>query len=176
MNSKVYQVLLTILIAIFAAPTIFAQGESNSIKEVDFTARTINGKRVQLKKLLENGPVVLDFWALWCVPCLKEMPHLQKILNDYQDQGLTVVAINQDSPSDHAKVKPYVRQKRFDFVVIIDEDKDLWDQFNITALPTTIVIDQSGNITYAHTGYKTGDEKELRSQIEALFATGSSTD
>ena len=148
----------------------FAQDNSEAILAVDFTARDINGKKVQLKKLLADGPVLLDFWALWCVPCLKEMPELKKLAKKYKEQGLTIVAINEDSPSDHSKIKPYVKQKRFNFLVVLDEDKDIWDQFNVNALPTTILIDQSGTVLYYHTGYKPGDENELIGKLDKLFS------
>ena len=163
---------ITILTAFLCYINCFAQDNSKAISEVDFTARDINGKKIQLKKLLANGPVLLDFWALWCVPCLKEMPELKKIARKYQEQGLTVVAINEDSPSDQSKVKPYVKQKRYDFIVVVDENNRLLDQFNVNALPTTILIDQSGAILYVHTGFKSGDEKQLIKEVDTLFATG----
>ncbi len=150
--------------------TCFAQDNSKAISAVDFSARDINGKKVQLKKLLIDGPVLLDFWALWCVPCLKEMPELKKIARKYKESGLTIVAVNQDSPSDQSKVKPFVKQKRFNFVVILDEDKDLWDQFNVNALPTSILIDQTGHVVYTHVGYKPGDQAEIIAALEKLFS------
>ena len=150
--------------------TGFTQDNSKTISTVDFTARDMNGKKVQLKKLLAEGPVLLDFWALWCVPCLKEMPELKKIAKKYKESGLTIVAVNQDSPSDQSKVKPFVKQKRFNFVVVLDEDKDLWDQFNVNALPTSILIDQTGHIVYTHTGYKPGDQNEIIAALEKLFS------
>ena len=150
--------------------TCFAQDNSKAISAVDFSARDINGKKVQLKKLLANGPVLLEFWALWCVPCLKEMPELKKIAKKYKESGLTIVAVNQDSPSDQSKVKPFVKQKHFNFVFVLDEDKDLWDQFNVNALPTAILIDQTGHIVYTHTGYKPGDETKIIEALEELFS------
>jgi len=80
------------------------------------------------------------------------------------------VAVNQDSPSDQSKVKPFVKQKRFNFVVVLDEDKDLWDQFNVNALPTSILIDQTGHIVYTHTGFKPGDQTEITAALEKLFS------
>jgi len=108
---------------------------------VDFTIRDITGKRFRLAERLEKGPVLLDFWALWCVPCLKELPELAKIWSRFQGSGLSVVAVNEDAPSDQAKVKPFIKRKRYGFTVAFDEDSDLWQQFNIDALPTVILLD-----------------------------------
>jgi len=136
---------------------------------VDFTIRDITGKRFRLAERLEKGPVLLDFWALWCVPCLKELPELAKIWSRFQGSGLSVVAVNEDAPADQAKVKPFIKRKRYGFTVAFDEDSDLWQQFNIDALPTVILLDRNGDVAYRHTGYKPGDEAELVTRIEQLF-------
>jgi peroxiredoxin len=153
----------------------FSQETGKSATAIDFTARDLDGNKVQLKKLLEGGPVLLDFWALWCVPCLKELPKIQEIRTRYKNRGLTVIAVNEDSPSDQSKVKPFVKQKRFDFVVVIDEDKDIWNGFKLVTMPTTILLDRQGKVIYSHTGYKPGDEAKLIKHLEALFAENKSS-
>lgn len=163
--------ILVIFLALFFVQSS-AQEPAKSVAAVDFTARDLDGKKVQLKTFLSKGPVLLDFWALWCVPCLKEMPQLQKLAEQYRKPGLTIIAINQDSPSDQSKVKPFVKQKRYDFVVVLDEDKDLSKQFNVAVLPTTLLLDQNGKIVYSHTGYKPGDEAKLAEELRKLFASG----
>lgn len=137
---------------------------------IDFTARDLNGAKVQLKKLLERGPVLIDFWALWCVPCLKELPKIQEQRARYKERGLTVLAINEDAANEQSKIKPFIKQKKFDFIVVVDEDKDLMSRFKVVNLPTTILLDKHGNVIYSHSGYKPGDEAELRKHLEALFA------
>ena len=64
----------------------------------DFNLPTPSGKRVKLYALLEKGPVLLDFWATWCKPCIKAMPKLEEIHAKYADRGLTVLGINEDGP------------------------------------------------------------------------------
>jgi peroxiredoxin len=171
MSSRISKILLVFLALLFAHS--FAQEPTKSVAAVDFTARDLDGKKVQLKTFLANGPVLLDFWALWCVPCLKEMPQLQKLAEQYRKSDLTVIAVNQDSPSDQSKVKPFVKQKRYDFVIVLDEDKDLAKQFNVNILPTTFLLDQNGKIVYAHTGYKPGDEAKLAEELRKLTASRS---
>jgi thiol-disulfide isomerase/thioredoxin len=79
------------------------------LNSINFRAKNLDGRRVRLNKLLEEGPVMLNLWALWCVPCMKEMPHINKIYADYKKQGLSVIAVNEDSPTDQSKVKPFIR-------------------------------------------------------------------
>jgi thiol-disulfide isomerase/thioredoxin len=159
-----------IVFSLLLCPNGFGQDAAKNRTAIDFTAGDLDGNKVQLKKLLESGPVLLDFWALWCVPCLKELPKIQEIRSRYKNRGLAVIAINEDSPSDQSKVKPFVKQKRFDFVVVIDEDKDIWNGFKLATMPTTILLDGQGNVIYSHTGYKPGDEAELIKHLETLFA------
>ena len=173
MPSRFSKIPIVFILLLFAQSR--PQEPAKTVAAVDFTGRDLDGKKVQLKTFLASGPVLLDFWALWCVPCLKEMPQLQKLGAQYRKQGLTIVAVNQDSPSDQSKVKPFVKQKRYDFVVVLDEDKDLSKQFNVAVLPTTLLLDQNGKIVYSHTGYKPGDEAKLAEQISRLFTSGSST-
>lgn len=172
MTKTTWSLCCTLLFLLYSSG--FSQDSPKAQTAIDFTARDLNGNKVQLKKLLESGPVLIDFWALWCVPCLKELPKLQEMRERYKSRGLTIAAINEDSPSDQSKVKPFVKQKRFDFVVVIDEDKDLWNYFKVVTMPTTLLVDQQGNIVYSHSGYKPGDEKELVKHLERLFKNDSS--
>ena len=146
-----------------------AGNDTEPTANLDFSIRDLDGKKIRLKELLNNGPVLLDFWALWCIPCLKELPKIQEIRDRYHSRGLTVVAINEDAPSDQSRVKPYIKRKRFHFRVVPDEDKELWYRFKVISLPTTLLLDTGGNIVYSHTGYKPGDEAEIAAQIERLL-------
>ena len=138
--------------------------------------RDLSGKKVDLSGLHREGPLVIDFWALWCLPCLKQLPELQRIWDQYSDRGLSFVAVNEDSPSDQAKVRPYVKKQRYRFPVLLDEDKDLWYQFKVLTLPTTVLLNRDGEIVYSHTGYKPGDEAELIEQIELLLTLPANTE
>ncbi len=138
-------------------------------KAPDFSARTVARRQVILSELVKKGPVLIDFWALWCIPCLKELPHLQTIYQKYKDQGLSVLAINQDDPSSESKVRPFLRGKRYTFDVIIDTNKELWRKFKIVSLPTLFLIDTEGRIYTSHTGYRPGDENALEQEIQTLL-------
>jgi len=157
------------IFALLLGQMSFSQDAPKTQTATDFTARDLNGGKVQLKKLLENGPVLIDFWALWCVPCLKELPKIQELRMRYKDRGLIVLAINEDAANDQSKVKPFIKQKKFDFVVVVDEDKDLMNRFKVVNLPTTILLDKAGSMIYSHSGYKPGDEAELSKHLETLF-------
>ena len=88
-----YFIVFLLLLLVSFQPPALAQNTNIDLKVRDFRARDLNGKFVQLQKLLEKGPVLLDFWALWCVPCMKELPFIQKIGKKYEEKGLTIVAV-----------------------------------------------------------------------------------
>ncbi|MFQ6605670.1 MAG: peroxiredoxin family protein [Fidelibacterota bacterium] len=133
------------------------------------TLTLLDGKKVQLKDIASQGPVVVDFWATWCEPCKKEMVQLEKIYKKYKEQGLTILAISQDSPRSLAKVKPYIRSKRFTYQVARDPNQQVGKKFNVQLLPTTFIVNSGMEIVWTHQGYIPGDEKKLETIILGLL-------
>ena len=141
-------------------------------------ARDLDGKRFDLEEALEDGPVVITFWATWCKPCRKEMPELQKLLvmfrNEDEKDAFRVIAVNGDGPADQAKVRPYVKSQKFDFTVIPDQDGEVRRNFQVEVFPTTFLVDRDGNVLHRTVGYRRGDEKILAERLEALLGESSS--
>ena len=77
----------------------------------DFSLPTPEGKQIRLSALRKNGPVLIDFWATWCKPCLKAMPKLVELHERFKDRGLTVLGVNEDGPRSRTKVKPFIRAR-----------------------------------------------------------------
>jgi len=78
----------------------------------DFRLPDLNGKQISLTSLLGKGPIILDFWATWCKPCVKYLPRLQNIYDKYKKENLVVVGINEDGPRNWAKINPFVKIER----------------------------------------------------------------
>lgn len=129
----------------------------------------IEGKPLDLDELLIQGPVLLDFWALWCKPCLKELPQLDKVQARWAARGLTVVAINTDSPVELARVRPFVRSARYRFRVLTDPSGELKRRFDVNTLPTSLLIAPDGLVLWTNQGYRPGDEKALESALAHYF-------
>jgi thiol-disulfide isomerase/thioredoxin len=134
----------------------------------DFNLRSPAGERLNLKTMLKDGPVLLDFWATWCKPCVKAMPKLQEIHETYGSLGLTIVGVNEDGPRGQSKVKPFLRARKLTFQVGLDPDGGLMKRMRVTALPTTLLIDRDGEIVYRQAGFTKGSEAGLIEAIEAL--------
>jgi len=136
----------------------------------DFNLKTPNGERIQLKSLLKKGPVLLDFWSIWCKPCLKAMPKLQALYEAHKEDGLTVLAVNEDSLRGQAMVRPFLRAQNLTFPVVFDvSDGNVMLEMNVTALPTTILIDRNGKIVMQKCGYSARYSKVLKMVVEALM-------
>ena len=128
----------------------------------------MNGQSVLLKDLIQKGPILIDYWALWCSPCLKEMPHLDKLQDEFGDEGFRVLAVNLDTERSVSKVKSYIRSKGYDLEVALDPAQETYRRLNGKAMPYSLLVDRTGKIIYRHSGYVPGDEKVLRKKVEAL--------
>ena len=144
---------------------------------VDFSLPDLSGNTVALSELLEKGPVVLDFWATWCGPCIKELPFIQALHEEFADRGIVVVGISQDTPKTVSRVKPFVKSRKLTFPILLDKNQDLMRTFKIASIPYVCIIDTTGEMVYSHMGYKPGDEKELRDEIiEILHSRNAGAD
>jgi len=135
-----------------------------------FRARTLESKTLELAALLAKGPVVLDFWATWCKPCLQALPEIQRVHEKWAARGVTVVGISEDGPRNVAKVRPFASRYRLTYPLIIDEDGSLQSAYQVRSLPTTFVIDRRGRIVHVEQGYRPGLETVLDEALEAVFA------
>lgn len=93
--------------------------------------------------------VVLNFWATWCAPCVKEMVFFQEAQNQYPD-NLLVLAINQEENPE--TVKDFIQKMGFNIEVLLDLNGEVTDLYKVLALPNTFFIDQQGTIRYHHMG------------------------
>ncbi len=141
-------------------------GFSQSMK--NFELDDINGNTFAFNENLNVDATVVTFWATWCLPCRKEHPALQSLKEKYGDR-LQIIAISIDSPRSLAKVKSYARSHDYDFVFLVDPDREVATELLVNEVPQTFVLDRTGKIVYQHIGYSKGDELELEKELQKLF-------
>jgi peroxiredoxin len=133
----------------------------------EFKLPDVNGKEIELSDVLGKGPVLIDFWATWCVPCKKGMVALNELANRYD--SLTVVMISIDAPKDVSKAKNYLKTNDYKFIGLFDSEKKLAKKLNVINPPRTIILDKTGSIIMSHDGYEPGTEKIYEAKIRELL-------
>lgn len=162
--------ILILSIAIFSINSVAEETEEESTKIPNFTLKDLDGESVEFYELLGEGPIYIDFWATWCVPCKKEMPELQKLYNSYKDDGFLMIAISNDPPKQESEVKRYIKKNKFDFMVLLDQAQEVSQKLGVPKiLPYGILVDMDGDIVKKHMGYKKGYEKTLEKEIKLLI-------
>ena len=139
-------------------------------KAIDFTLKDLDGNSQRLSDYFEKNVILIDFWATWCVPCVKELPHFQRFYDKYKEKGFVVFAISVDGPETVALVKPFVKSYKYNFPVLLDTESKVIALYNPRViLPYTILIDREGRIKHVHQGYSLGDEKVMEEEILELL-------
>jgi peroxiredoxin len=136
-----------------------------------FRARDLEGRSLDLAALHARGPVVVDFWATWCKPCIASLPELERMRQALAGRGVSFVGVSVDGPRNYSKVRPFVARLGLRFPIVLDEDGALQEKFHVRAVPTTFVIDRDGRIAKVFTGYRPGEASLLRATIEGLLGS-----
>lgn len=112
----------------------------------DFELQTLKGETVHLSDYV-GKKVFLNFWATWCPPCQEEVPHMQKIYEEYQNQGVEILAVNVTN-KDKGKevVAQFVKEHGLTFDIMLDEEGFVGSKYQVITLPTTYIIDTKGNM------------------------------
>lgn len=110
-----------------------------------FTVKTLDGKEVPFQAISPGKPVLVDFWATWCAPCVTAMPRLQKLHQKHAARGFSVVGISIDE--EHQTAKTFAEKKKLAYPVYLDATATpAWSVFHVRAVPAMFLIDGQGRI------------------------------
>jgi peroxiredoxin len=113
---------------------------------------------------LKGRVAVISFWASWCGPCRMELPGLQEMHEDYKDRGATVLAINRGE--ERTTVKGFIDAEGYTMPVALDEAGTAARKYNVAGIPRLLIIAPDGTIVHDRTGYRRGQEEDIREIIE----------
>ncbi len=134
-----------------------------------FQLNLLNGKIVGSADF--TGRVtVIDFWGTWCRPCLSEIPEYNEFYRQYKDRGVLLLALAVDSGSEE-DVRAAVRRLKIDYPVAVPSPKELDIFGDILAVPTTLVVDQKGEVVREFIGASASKQRILRELVESLLAS-----
>jgi peroxiredoxin len=153
-----------------AAFAIFAGTASSAIAPAtaapDFTLHAMGGPNLRLKE--QRGRVVMvNFWATWCGPCRQEMPQLNRLYEKYKSSGFVLLGVNVDD--DVAKAAEVAAKLGVTFPVLLDTEKTVSKLYDLSTMPSTVIIDRDGKVRYVHRGYLAGYEDNYEKQIRELL-------
>lgn len=117
--------------------------DSLGIPAQDFSLVDLDGNVHTLSEY-EGQVVIINFWATWCRPCRSEMPALQAVYEQYQDEGLVLLAVNQDESL--ATINSFADEYDLSFPILMDDSLQVSRQYKIEAYPSTFFIDRRGRI------------------------------
>jgi thiol-disulfide isomerase/thioredoxin len=140
-----------------------AEGPLAGYRAIDFTLPTLEGRELTLSDY-QGQPVILNFWASWCGPCLVEMPLLERTAILYRGR-VTILGVNNGESLE--TVQNFAAERTLSFPLLLDNNYLVGDQYLVTALPTTVFIDENGVIQEIFTGIL--NEGILQDRIEALL-------
>ncbi len=135
----------------------------------DFALSSLDGTSVQLADY-RGKLVLLNFWATWCTPCIKEMPLLQSLAQRMTPHGVEVLAISVDVGGG-AVVKPFVTQQGWQLPILLDPLSDVSDSYLVRVMPTTYLIGPDGTILGRAFGAREWDGPEFHQLLRHLLKT-----
>lgn len=109
----------------------------------DFELQNLDGQSISLSDL-KGKPVLINFWATWCGPCVSEMPYIQEIYGEWSGKGLMVLAINMGESS--SKVEQFLQDHNLSLPVLLDTKAVVARMYVKRGIPTTVFIDKEGII------------------------------
>lgn len=134
---------------------------------LDLKLRDMNGAEVNLADF-KGKPMLINFWATWCPPCLDEIPYFVELVDKYKDDGLVVLGISTDDTAD--QLKPFAGNLKMNYPVLVglDQTDAVERAFGaMWAIPVTVFVKKDGNVCKEHKGTQT---KEFFEQhVKALL-------
>lgn len=133
----------------------------------DFELKTTTGETVKLSDL-RGQAVLVNLWATWCPPCRAEMKSIEKVYNEYKDQGLVVLAVDMTYQDDPLAVMPFVNEQGLTFPILLDETGKMGKDYQLRSLPSSFFIDRDGMINEVVIGGPMA-EALLRTRVEEIL-------
>jgi peroxiredoxin len=148
MNKKIFLILMILLICMLLVLSL-GQCEQNvpskqgNTSARDFSLQDIQGKTFKLSSQRGN-PVIIFFGATWCHACRYEMPFYKELYGKYAQRGLKFLYIDINESTE--RVTRFAKQNSFPYLVLVDIDGSVANDYNIIGVPTLFLIDKAGNI------------------------------
>lgn len=135
-----------------------AAEEVKTIPAIDFTLKDQYGNTHTLSDY-KGKTVFLNFWATWCSPCRAEMPDIQKLYEEFQQEDVVILGVaapNLGREKSEEGIKGFLEENGYTYLVVMDTEAEVFQAYGINSFPTTFMIDKDGNVF----GYISGQLSE----------------
>jgi thiol-disulfide isomerase/thioredoxin len=163
-------VILMVLLAPRSAEPAGAAGAievyQGSLKQPGISLQDIEGERHSLADF--RGKVVLvNFWATWCIPCVTEMPGIQRLADSLRDKPFAIFAINVSDTE--SQIREFLRRMNLRLTVLVDHNGDTFRAWEGKVLPVSFLLDHAGEVRYQVIGPMEWDSEHARKIVEELM-------
>ncbi len=163
MKKRWWSIALAVALTAVGAHALFqGQGLPVGSDAPDFKLTTLDGKTVELSKL-RGKPVFIDFWATWCGPCRRALPHTQKLAEKYgKDAHILAVNLKEDADT----VRQFLQSNNYSFTVPMDTDGSVAAQYRVRGIPHFVLINAQGKVQFVQVGYGPGIEQRFETELQ----------
>lgn len=156
-----------LLICLLSSLAYGAQLEPHTaVTNTKFTLPDLNNQRHSLSDYKGNV-VLVNFWASWCLPCVREMPELTQLKQRINRQSFEIITINVGERKN--RVKHFAQRMNFELPVLLDVSSKVFNEWKVKIMPTSFLIDTNGIVRYRALGNPGWDDEQTLSIIENLI-------
>ena len=131
-----------------------------------FKLDVMEGGSLDIAAKQDDEILILDFWATWCGPCRKAMPILEKVSEEFADQGVKLYAVNLEEEAED--IKEFLGSQNLDVMVALDSDSSVAAQYMVQGIPQTVIIGRDGTVQVVHVGVSPQLESQIRDELSTL--------
>ncbi len=133
---------------------------------------TFSDKKRSLFSEYKGKVLVLDFYATWCDPCRRSVPHLVGLQKKYTDQGFTVIGLNVGGPGDERKIPQFAKELGINYPLAMpDEDLSTFLLSDEDGIPQTFIFDRQGKLVYRLVGFGPASGSKIDDAVETALKT-----
>ncbi len=160
--------LCSLFLALFAMQSLAAELKSVPMRPApSMQLAQLDGASLDIKQL--RGKVVLvNFWAVWCPPCRKEMPSMTRLMTKLSGKPFAILGVNEGESPD--EIRAFLKQVPVNFPILLDTDGEHLKPWQVFAFPTSYVVDKQGRLRLGLFGSIEWDSPETIAEIEKLLA------